>query len=246
MSKPYKSRRTDENGKAFKGSQRQIQTWVNQYQEELSDGSVSNMRSLAEFSPTLTWVSPLKSERYVEYSDQGFLKAVNLAAFSDELADFWPKGGPTWDALAVAELDDDPQKHGVVLVEAKSHLTELCGSGCRAEGASLKQIKEALRLTRQWLGVADKYEYCWLGPFYQTANRWAFLYFLRGIIKVPAWLVNIYFLNDPYRPTSMKQWDVFLPEVMWALGLSSIKSEFVTDIYFCAEREKLGPAKLRD
>jgi hypothetical protein len=246
MSRPYRTSRTDEHGRAFKGSQRQIQTWVNQYTEDFSDAITSNIESLSGHCPILTWVSPLKSERYVEYYDKGFLKAVNLAAFSDQLAAFWPRGGPTWDALAVAELTDKPQKQGVVLVEAKSHLTELCSTGCRAEGASLKQVKEALSLTRQWLGVPDKYEDRWLGPFYQTANRLAFLYFLQEVIKVPAWLVNIYFMDDPYRPTSKEQWEGFLPEVKWTLGLSNIKSAFVTDIYVCVEPEKMAGEKPRE
>ncbi len=238
MSQTNDSKRTDERGRAKKGSQNQIQTWVNLYPDKLSAAIIDELKSLSTFGPTLTWVSPRECERYAEYSDKAFLRAVDLAEFSEELANFWPKGGPTWDALAVAGLEVPLSRQGVVLVEAKSHLTELCGSGCRAEGASLEKIKKALLRTRQWLGVADQYEDRWLGPFYQTANRLAFLYFLRDVIKVPAWLVNIYFLNDPFRQTSAKQWESFLPEVKWTLGLGGVKSEFVADILLCAEPEK--------
>ena len=228
----------------FEGGNRQIRTWVNQFSEELSESVIFSLRSLCICSPTLTWVSPLQSSHYA--SGRDCLNAVNLASFSNEWVGFWPIGGSVWEALAVAELDNNNPNHGVVLVAAKSHITELCGNGCRAEGADLKQIKEAFRLTRQWLGVADRFEDHWLGTFHQTAARLAFLYFLHAVLKVPTWLVNIYFLNDPRRPTSPEQWSAFLPDMQWALGLSDIHSEFIAEFYLCSEPERLWVKKCRD
>ena len=36
-----------------------------------------------------------------------------------------------------------------------------------------------------------------MGPLYQFPNRLAHLYFFREIVKVPAWLVNVCYLDDP-------------------------------------------------
>ena len=44
-------------------------------------------------------------------------------------------------------------------------------------------------------------------------REYAYLYFLSGIGRIPTWLVNVYFVNDPYRPTSQAQWEDFLTDV---------------------------------
>ena len=55
----------------------------------------------------------------------------------------------------------------------------------------------------------------WTSFLYQYTNRLAQLYFLRSIAapKVDAWLVNVHFTQDPYRPTSQMRWDDFFVEV---------------------------------
>jgi len=47
----------------------------------------------------------------------------------------------------------------------------------------------------------------WLGRLYQSANRLAYLYFLREIGKIDAFLANVYFTGDPYSPTTRQEWD---------------------------------------
>lgn len=47
------------------------------------------------------------------------------------------------------------------------------------------------------------------------------MYFIREQIKRPAWLVNLYFLNDPIDPTSHDTWNAELQKVKSSLGLTS-------------------------
>ena len=59
----------------------------------------------------------------------------------------------------------------------------------------------------------------WLGPLYQSANRIAHLYFLLERCGIPAWLVNVYFINDPYRPTALAEWEGAVKNVKTGLGV---------------------------
>jgi hypothetical protein len=62
-----------------------------------------------------------------------------------------------------------------------------------------------------------------MAPYYQTANRYAFLYFLRKR-QIRAWLVNVYFLSDPHfknsgAPGVPEHWKAAIEDVERALGL---------------------------
>ena len=102
--------RTDAVGRAYKGSQRWIQTFVNERPEELN-------RAIAAAAPELaggdvTWVSPLACDRYKEYMDTDFLRALGVSRLNGDLGGFWPKSGPRWDALAKVKLSDGREGHG--------------------------------------------------------------------------------------------------------------------------------------
>jgi hypothetical protein len=88
--------RCDEKGRAFAGSQRQIQFYVNEQPSVLNQAISDAFKT----SFSLSWVSPLSSDGYREYWDSAFLKALGLAEHCKELNRFWPSGGPHWDALA--------------------------------------------------------------------------------------------------------------------------------------------------
>jgi hypothetical protein len=92
-------------------------------------------------------VSPLATDTYSEYQDSEFLERVGLGGLSPRLREFWPRGGPCWDALAKI-------KGGCVLVEAKSHVPEIYGGGCGASAESRQKIQAALDATKTWLGVS--------------------------------------------------------------------------------------------
>src|SRR5262249_52571226 len=116
--------RCDRDGKAFAGSQRQIQFYVNERPLVLNQAISDAFKTALD----LRWVSPLASERYREYWDSAFLRALGSSQYSKQLSNFWPNGGPHWDALAV-----ESRTRGVVLLESKSHVSEIFGDVCGAD-----------------------------------------------------------------------------------------------------------------
>lgn len=205
--------RCDDTGRAFAGSQRQIQLYVNEQPLVLNQAIADAFKR----SFSLRWVSPLRSDGYREYWDSAFLKVLGLPQHGKELRSFWPSGGPHWDALACVEN----RTRGVLLVESKSQVPEIFGSGCGAEAASsIKKIEEAIAATKKWLRVSEQAD--WKGPLYQSANRIAHLYFFREILRIEAWLVNVYFTDDPHSPTSRTTWHGGICDVKKSLGISVV------------------------
>lgn len=208
---PKKRSRCDSDGRAFAGSQRQIQFYVNEQPKVLQSAISTELNVPLR----LDWVSPLKSDRYREYRDGAFLAALGLSNRRRDLSRFWPKGGPVWDALA---LNSDG---GVVLLESKSHVAEIFGNGCGATNErSLSRIDDAMGRTKAWLNVSRQAS--WKGRVYQSANRLSHLHFFREVLGIQAWLVNVYFTADPHSPTSAEEWEVGMRDVKRALGLHRV------------------------
>jgi hypothetical protein len=92
--------RVDSDGQAYAGSQRQIQAYVNQSPQELSAKIAEAFSTSQVCADDIEWVSPLKAKRYAEYRDADFLRMVGLSQYESQLATFWPRRGPCWDALA--------------------------------------------------------------------------------------------------------------------------------------------------
>lgn len=203
--------RVDNNGRAYAGSQRQIQAYVNQASSELSLRIAEAFSAFQVCADEIEWVSPLKAQRYAEYRDADFLRAVGLKRYATQLATFWPRRGPCWDALA-------RYGNGCILVEAKSHIAEIYGVGCAASEKSLAAIRASLAITKQWLRVPEEAD--WLGSLYQSANRYAYLYFLLEVAKVPCYLANVYFTDDPRTPTFEGEWRTAIEAVNRQLQLS--------------------------
>jgi hypothetical protein len=196
----------------------QIREYVNRLPGELVRAIVAAFADLA--GATFKWTAPLASERYAEPQDAAFLRAIGRPELSKELASFWPKGGPVWDGLAVTHLPDGTQ--GAILLEAKSYPGELRGGGMAAKSpASRKKILDALAQTQAWLGVEPNPER-WTQALYQSANRYAHLFFLRELCRVPAWLVHVLFLNDAtYIGATQTEWETALPAIERELGLKN-------------------------
>lgn len=201
-------------GSAFAGSQRQIQLYVNRMTGTLNTEIATGLGLMAE---SIQWVSPLASESYNEYRDGEFLDTVSLPQFKSELRNFWPAQGPCWDALAVVQHE---RPNGVLIVEAKSHLAEMEARCSAKSEKSLEQIRNAFRKTKEWIGVSDDSN--WFGSFYQMANRYCFLYFLREVIGVQAWLANVYIVGDSICPTSQEQWARGITCAKEQLGVVSV------------------------
>lgn len=218
----------------LRGSRLQLRSYIAGRQAELNQILLTRLGVAGADYSNIDWVSPLVSSGYAEYRDSDLLRQVGLSRLEDDLREFWPENGPCWDGLAVAHNADDTKERALILVEAKSHRLEVCGSGCRATAAESKEkIELAFNATKNWLAVRRGIP--WNSSLYQYANRLAYLYFFRVIANpvVEAWLINIYFTGDPYRPTSQEQWCDFLPEVKWSLGLE--RSPFCSiDVYLPA------------
>ncbi|GAB5463045.1 hypothetical protein [Hoeflea alexandrii] len=157
------------------------------------------------------WLSPLAADNFAEYRDEAFLDRVGLSPLSVVLDDFWPKRGPQWDALGVAE------KSVVVLVEAKAHLDELFSS-FKAGETSRHRIESSLSVVRTALKAQDGAD--WTRRFYQYANRLAHLWLLRSN-GVDARLLLVGFLNDHdvKGPSSAEDWRAAYRMMDYALGL---------------------------
>ena len=211
-------------GRAARGSQRQLQDYVNLFSQELSQAVRSQLPEAVR-DRSIRWLSPLAGEEYREDQDGEFLERLGLGSFSKQLAEFWPRGGPCWDALGQIEARHGGELPIALLVEAKSHVPEMRSQGCQASERSLEMIQRALDEAKHWSKAAPEAD--WTGPLYQAANRIAHLYFLRQRIGRPCFLIHLYFVDDPYRPTSQVEWNQALEVAHRELGLNSAVSGLV-------------------
>lgn len=233
-------------GRARRGSRKQLQDYVNEHEAVLTSAVMEALPPrLQELGAHIRWVSPIAQDDYAEYRDADFVRAVGLGDSAGELASFWPSGGPSWDALAIISDWESKIRPGVILVEAKSHIPEIYGSGCQASPHSRDRIEKALADAKRWCGASTDAD--WTGPLYQSANRLAHLYFIRERLKRQAWLVNLYFISDPIGPADHDTWNAELQKVKVSLGLTS-KVPFTIDLFLpaLASGEGCQPLELCD
>lgn len=223
--------RVDSTGRAYAGSQRQIQTYVNESCGELNQAielSIQARQGILSLLPR--WVSPLAAHNYDEYRDEEFLSVIGLSQYASALNEFWPRRGPCWDALACFE---GTTAAGLLTVEAKSHISEMRGSWRAHSETSQAQIRRAFDSTKDWLGVPRTADWT-AGNLYQSANRYAHLYFFRQVVGIEAWLVNTFFLNDPHSRTSIEQWQAAIRQAKQELCLPADGVPYTVDIFLDA------------
>lgn len=206
-----------------KGSQKWIQKGVNE-NPGLLESKIMAELDLPE-NEKISWLSPLEEDEYAEYRDKQFLERLDVKT-EIPLEDFWPSGGPQWDAFARSNTGR------LFLVEAKSHIPELISS-LRAENEdSIRLIHESLEETKRYLNSGADVD--WSHRFYQYTNRLAHLYFLRLLNKLPAYLVFVYFVNDIEQkgPTSVPEWEGALKLLHSYFGLGRHKLQnYICDIF---------------
>ena len=208
--------RVDSKGLAWKGSMLQMQLYANLYPHTISQAIGAEL----ELTGSMDWMSPREEDRYAEYRDESFLKALGLSRLAGDLRDFWPRGGPCWDALGLWTTSEGEK--APVLIEAKSYPGEAVSSMSAKAAASRETIERSLAMTAKWLGIEGGLD-SWTAGSYQAANRLAHLYFLREICQVPAYLVFVLFTDDPlHQPTSHDVWSTSLPHFWTNLGLEGI------------------------
>jgi hypothetical protein len=213
---------------AQRGSQKWIQKLVNE-KPELLNSHIAKELKLPDDDYVL-WLSPLKSEGYAEYFDQASLDKLCVTLEKRPLTSFWPKNGPHWDALGKTAKSEK-----LLLVEAKSHISELVSS-VRACNDSLQKIRKSLDETKRFLNSNSNAD--WTVGFYQFVNRLAHLYLLRQN-DLPAYLVFVYFLNDIEMsgPATVDEWTGALDLLHAYLGLGRHKlRNYILEVFIDISR----------
>ncbi|MFC1839814.1 hypothetical protein ACFL1N_09550 [Thermodesulfobacteriota bacterium] len=206
------------------GSLKWTQKLINEKPELLNAG-IKNTFSLAQ-DEKIEWVSPLKSDEYAEYRDDAFIQKLGINLNKKTLKEFWPNGGPQWDALGRTNQGK------CFLVEAKAHVGEIVSKPSQAEGRSLEKIKRSLDETKQY--VNSKSSADWSSYFYQYTNRLTHLYFLWVLNSIPTYLIFIYFLNDKEMkgPETKAEWLSALKVMKKYLGIRRNKlNKFVGEMF---------------
>lgn len=199
-----------------KGSKKWIQVLINKRPELLNTEIEQSLR-LGPHSP-ISWLSPREEDQFAEYRDQSFLDKLKIKLPRHSLREFWPRGGPQWDALGRAN-------DLVFLVEAKSHVSELNSSLKAKDPESKAKIIGSLENAKKFFG--SPVESDWSSPFYQYTNRLAHLYLLRELNYIQAYLVFIYFIHDSDMngPKSEAEWASGFGKVHTQLGIEKHKLE---------------------
>ncbi len=221
--------RVDSSGKAQ--LQEYIQRFTLSLNAEIERLLPSNLQPLGQH---VQWLSALDSVRYGISPSTDFVRAAGLADQPSLLENCWSQLGLCWDGVGLlGHSRSRPQ--GVLLVEARSQIEESGGPGCCAPACSTPLVLDTFRETREWLEAHETED--WTGALYRTANRLAHLHMLRNHLGIPAWLVQVYFVNDPDEPASRADWLPIIAGVNARLGLSR-RPPFTLDVFLPA----LNPA----
>jgi hypothetical protein len=195
-----------------KGSQKWIQEIINVCPDFLNRLIQQKLTPL--FGREICWTSPLKQDDFSEYRDTAFLKNIHLEGLAAELRQFWPQNGPQWDALGKTY-----DGKAFFLVEAKANVLEIASTCGAKDEKSLKKISSGLAETQRWLNCRSPF-IDWKNGFYQYANRLVHLYFLREQNHKEAYLIFLYFVDDPtFISTSHDAWDSALKLQKKLMGL---------------------------
>jgi hypothetical protein len=100
-----------------------LRVLVNEKQE-LIDSKMN--RAFSWHKEQVYWLSPLSNDSYAEYYDETFLGLLGVKDLHIPLREFWPAGGPRYDALAKTSGDK------IILLEAKAYIEELADGGTKA------------------------------------------------------------------------------------------------------------------
>jgi hypothetical protein len=225
-----------------RGSKLRIAQWVNDAQPALNARLLKGSPTLQVFldGNELEWVSPLFESDLRELSDDLWAK-MDFPDPTPTADDFWPKGQPHWDA--VARLEGRYGANGILLIEAKSHTNEVISSCGATAVQSRDKIDRALDEAKTYIGAPSTAD--WKSPYYQAANRFAFLYYLRARRNIPAWLFFVYFIGDAFEvegvaqpcPSDEKGWTSVIDKMHQHLGLPACHplTHFSHDVFLPAE-----------
>ncbi|HZK55524.1 MAG TPA: hypothetical protein VFC84_15230 [Desulfosporosinus sp.] len=212
----------NKSGKADQGSRLYLQEYMAHAKDELSEFIIAASPSLLAFMEGKTkieWKSPLAKDDFYEYRDD-FLKVLGLEQETYQEANhrliaFWPKIGPQWDGLAIVEGNN--REIGLLLVEAKAHITETKSSLKAESQVSIDLINQSIAIAQGYYGLEETK---WTQNYYQLGNRIAFLYFMNEILHIPTWLVLLNFTDGAYKTTSRGEWLAHYHEIYRDMGIN--------------------------
>ena len=210
-----------------KGSLKWIQNLVNHHSSLLDEIIQLNLQ--IDF-PKIAWISPLENDDYAEYRDDTFLAKLGFQKYTKRLYEFWPKGGPQWDAFGKSDKDDS-----IFLVEAKANIQEIISTMKAKSDSSISKIRNSLLETQIFLKCTNPLN--WEEGFYQYANRIAHLHFLRNLCGINTYLIFIYFTDDfTHIPTTRKEWEGAIHLQKLIMGLKRHKlQKYVADVFIDVE-----------
>ena len=106
------------------GSQYWVRLAINRAREVINR-EVSQSIAL-DSGELIEWISPLAPD-YTEYQDQQFVEQLRITLPTVPLKDFWPKGGPVWDALARTPKDRYDSQRALAFFRARGCCCARCG-----------------------------------------------------------------------------------------------------------------------
>lgn len=188
--------------------------WIQRAVNCRADGLAREFDLVMGDAGQVRWLSPRAEDDYAEYRDSSFLDLIGHPELTGKLADFWPRKGPQWDAVGKGEAGS------VLLIEAKAHVGEILSPPSAAGIESRRKIQDALQATALYMGSTPKAP--WIDTFYQLANRYAHLHFLRSN-GVDARLVLVNFINDEDMggPKSAGEWKAAYQVVDHVMGIAA-------------------------
>jgi hypothetical protein len=193
--------KTDKNGKAYKGSQRHLQIYVNEETETINK-KISEVLEID--SSTIKWKAPLKENQYKEPVDKSFWNDIIKTEFKKELnknCEFWPYKGANWDGVAIAK--NKAGEKILILIEAKAHKEEIVekdGSGAEAQ-KSIDTINKSIKNAQNDINIKSCND--WTTHYYQMANRLTHTIYLNEQ-GIKTYLIYVYFLKDEGWPDDDK------------------------------------------
>ncbi len=192
------------------GSEFHLLRWMGRHRDLLTK-NVS--QSIGSENSIIEWVDfDFDSKKEIPDAE---LKGLEFLYVEDkkikkEWEDFWPtgRGIHNWDAVGWRKINDSSKE--LILIEAKAHKDELITNTNAENEKSILKIKRAFKLVMDRLEIRTEND--WLKKYYQMANRIAILYFLNEKVKIPAKLVNMYFIGDNFPnnskdcPQTVSEW----------------------------------------
>ena len=202
----------------YRGSRKHILDLID------SDKFIASMNSILHpFNASLTNKETLQPKGYIDDSEYGLQFYIGVNKLSDKFnqlesfnfLSWWnPHGGkdPTWDMLSMCEING---KQGILLVEAKAHISEFDFNGKpfnpNSSTGSLdnhKNIESRISQANTSLNQSNAGFGISIDTHYQLSNRVAFAWQLNQL-SIPVALLYLGFTGDTYFN------DYFLDEVHW-------------------------------